>query len=137
MTDISKVVLANNAYKNVGSSKFGSGVPDIKEVGKDSFYNIAKSAFNKQTKMSSAQILDAISNKGVTHPNINIAAEALRKLNKELTVSQQVASKSLNSEASLMDLSFATNRSKHILETVVKLRDTVIQSIDKIFNMQF
>ena len=135
MTDISKIMMANNAYRNVGSSKFGSGVPDIKGSSTN-FYDIAQATFKQQSKMSAEQILSEISSKGVAHPNIGIAAEALRKLNSELNVTQKVVGKSMTNEASLMDLSFATNRSKHILETVVKFRDTIIQSLDKIFNMQ-
>ena len=135
MTDISKVMLANNAYKNVASAKFGAGVPDIKESAVN-FYDIAQAAFKQQSKMSSNMILSEISAKGISHPNLGIAAEALRKLNKELNVTQKVTGKAITDEASLMDLSFATNRSKHILETFVKFRDTIIQSLDKIFNMQ-
>jgi flagellar hook-basal body complex protein FliE len=135
MTDISKVMLANNAYKNVASAKFGAGVPDIKDSSMN-FYDIAQAAFKQQSKMSSDMILSEISAKGISHPNLGIAAEALRKLNKELNVTQKVTGKAITDEASLMDLSFATNRSKHILETFVKFRDTIIQSLDKIFNMQ-
>ncbi len=135
MTDISKVMLANNAYKNVASAKFGAGGPDIKDSAVN-FYDIAQAAFKQQSKMSSDMILSEISAKGISHPNLGIAAEALRKLNKELNVTQKVAGKAITDEASLMDLSFATNRSKHILETFVKFRDTIIQSLDKIFNMQ-
>jgi flagellar hook-basal body complex protein FliE len=134
MSDISKAMMATNAYKTVASAKFGAGVSDIKSSA--NFYDIAKTAFNQQVRMSPEKILEEISVKGVVNTNLGMVPEALRKLNSELNASKIVANKSITDDASLMDLSFSTNRSKHILETVVKFRDTIIQSLDKIFNMQ-
>jgi flagellar hook-basal body complex protein FliE len=130
MANISPIAM--KAY--AASEKLALVVPETKSG--TNFYDVAKAAFNAHNKMSSEQILEQISVKGVSNSNMGMVPEALRKINQELNVSQKVAGKAMNDEASLMDLSFATNKSKHMLETVVKFRDTLIQSLDKIFNMQ-
>ena len=100
-----------------------------------SFYKTAQAAFDSHSKMSPNQILNSITEQERS-PAVSIAAETLKKLNQEINIDKKVAGKSIGNEVSLMDLSVTTNRSRQVVDLIVKVRDTVIQSLDKVFNMQ-
>ena len=136
MTGISEIAAANNAYKNVASTKFGVGGPNLSSGAKIQFSDVIKASVTNHYKMPPEQVLNSITNTGVAQSSQGIATEGLKQLNKELEKTRKVSGKVIDDEASLLDMTFQANKPRQIIEAVAKFRDTAVGALDKIFNMQ-
>ncbi len=136
MTIDSISLIAQNAYSKINNQPVSQNIDTKTEA--VSFQNMVKVEFNKFAKMSPEQIMQHINSvKSVENsPNSSIIGSAFGELRKKISNQDKVIQDSLIGEASLIDVITAVNDAQKTVTLLTTARDKILESFEKIANMQ-
>lgn len=134
---LSALVNAVASYNKVSNQNINNTVGSVKDS--VDFHKMVNVEFNRFATMTPNQILSHITDIKAQRGdavNFGIVESVFGETKRKLLAQEEITSKSLVNEASLVDLVTTTTEAKNTLKTMVAVRNKLVESFEKILSMQ-